>query len=604
MNSKTQLEEIIELYNTAKSNNDLEFGIAQALVARLHSLPLNIRKEAKDFYDQIGHDLIERQINLSNYNPESFYNKKDEIVEVQEDEIEFEDLIKKSFEPLSKCLIPIENVLKRYILLYFGDSKAEQPTYLILHDKYSSKPFFQSIKTDLEPNICEINDYEDFIKEVLMSSSHSLKKQYVCILILSPDPLGKLGYPALIETIWSLYSNHMQILIEEFTPTLKFEIEDDKSKIIEEINYLVKTDMSNIELIPSQEKIVKKILRKQNFYSIAYEILTGGFSGSKVIKVIPYEFLTYPTKYVIKINNINNLKIKEEADKFETYVKGRAGNNYSIDTDKTEKYRAIRYNYASDDNSLETKSFSDYTDDYSSDIHNKVDLLLNYLDKIYSIKLFERWKPSMLSENIFPVKYYLEYINIDEILKIICTINEITIDEAREHPVMVCYKNLDKEELKTKTKYCHGDLHSKNIFIDEKENCFVIDFGDTGRKHATIDQSVLECSIKFNHIPRYIPIDELMSMEEELLQDCSLDTSFSLKKNYRNDVKAYFKIIQKIRQYGCKNNHETGSQTEYLISLFIITLRQLRYSNLNQLYAFKSADLIASYLSKNLNYLN
>ncbi len=47
--------------------------------------------------------------------------------------------------------------------------------------------------------------------------------------------------------------------------------------------------------------------------------------------------------------------------------------------------------------------------------------------------------------------------------------------------------------------------------------------------------------------------------------------------------------------------NEDGQYFEYFIALFVMSIRQIRYSNMNQRYAYHSAKLLGEYILKELN---
>ena len=140
---------------------------------------------------------------------------------------------------------------------------------------------------------------------------------------------------------------------------------------------------------------------------------------------------------------------------------------------------------------------------------------------------------------------------------------------------------------------CHGDLHTENFFADDKGELFLIDFGYTGFNHSLIDHTSLECSIKFNHIPKYIELDTLLEIEKELLSDNTFEFSFSFKQGAkREDLHRLYTCIKQVRIDSNKYFLNTESKIEYYISLFFMTYRQVGYRDMNQLFALKSSEIL------------
>ena len=53
-------------------------------------------------------------------------------------------------------------------------------------------------------------------------------------------------------------------------------------------------------------------------------------------------------------------------------------------------------------------------------------------------------------------------------------------------------------------------------------------------------------------------------------------------------------MINMIRMNSTKDSN--GSNLDYFISLFMMTIRQIRYPNMNQLYAYHSAKILSHHI--------
>lgn len=161
------------------------------------------------------------------------------------------------------------------------------------------------------------------------------------------------------------------------------------------------------------------------------------------------------------------------------------------------------------------------------------------------------------------------------------------------------FLNIFDFEFNTNQKTCHGDLHSENFFRDEK-GCYLIDFGFTGERHALIDHAMLECSIKYKHIPFYIELEVLKEIERQLVTEGALTGTFDISTE-RKDIKKYYDLIKIIRKDSRRYYADKNSNLEYLISLFMITCRLVQYGDLNQLYAITSAEIISEKIIELIN---
>jgi serine/threonine protein kinase len=148
-------------------------------------------------------------------------------------------------------------------------------------------------------------------------------------------------------------------------------------------------------------------------------------------------------------------------------------------------------------------------------------------------------------------------------------------------------------------KICHGDLHTDNFFIDEK-GVYLIDFGFTGKHYSLIDYTALECSLKFKHCPLYLESGELIKIENELLSENSFLLNHTFSSTTRKEILDLLSMINTIRNNSIKDSIASKNNLDYYISLFIMTIRQIKYPNMNQLYAYHSAKILSEYIIKQI----
>jgi hypothetical protein len=355
--------------------------------------------------------------------------------------------------------------------------------------------------------------------------------------------------------------------------------------------------MTNAELTPSEEKIVKKLFK--HVHTIQYKKLGGGFSGSKVFEITPIKYANPTTKYVVKLNDLSNIKLKNEADNFNEHIKD-VDRDYGIEIVVTERYRAVKYNYASDDGEKPSIPLATYLKSSFDKGEVTFDTILICINKLFSIKLFDVWKSIPQLVEIHMAEEYRSYVKFPAILEKIARMLNLSIDDAKKLPLVQNYYRIADIKIKSYKKICHGDLHTENIFVDHDNDIYLIDFGDTGKHHSLIDHATLEASIKFRHVPRYMPTEELILVEKELLSDSTFLTSYEIKSSVRADIKDFYKIVQRIRFLSKDYMLYKDIQLEYFLSLFMITLRQINYPDLNQLYALRSAEVLAEEIVKRM----
>ena len=202
----------------------------------------------------------------------------------------------------------------------------------------------------------------------------------------------------------------------------------------------------------------------------------------------------------------------------------------------------------------------------------------------------QEWLNTIDNDQIKVSEAYKNHINISKIYPVIY---EITDKEDKE--LIETIDTILNFSLKLKKKVCHGDLHSDNFLYDGKE-VFLIDFGHTGVYHSLIDHTTLECAIKFRHIPKFIKIAELIEIEKELLALNSFRNDYKFSNIKRSDLYKPFQTINHIRSLATPLFRKPDEHLEYMFSLFAITLRQIRYPDVNQRYALECTRLLADHL--------
>jgi len=205
--------------------------------------------------------------------------------------------------------------------------------------------------------------------------------------------------------------------------------------------------------------------------------------------------------------------------------------------------------------------------------------------------LFQLWSNIVEEKRIKVSELYYEYINEQKIIEQICLILNKSIAQVESDELIKNFRSIWNYESDFDIKICHGDLHTDNFFKDNK-GIYLIDFGFTGKKHSLIDHTSLECSIKFKHFPAFIEKDELIGIENELILESSFRFSNKFTNTTRPKILDLLGLIKRIRNNAIQKSY-AKSESEYLLSLFIMTFRQIRYKDLNQLYAYNSALVLS-----------
>lgn len=185
--------------------------------------------------------------------------------------------------------------------------------------------------------------------------------------------------------------------------------------------------------------------------------------------------------------------------------------------------------------------------------------------------------------------------------------NEKALD-INPDPIIFWEENKKKEGFfRTITSIVHGDLNSRNIIINSRNNdIYLIDFEHTGKNHFLVDFIKLEAEIKFrlmnsNQENNFKRIPIWCELEKQLLAE---DFGANLQLNtFDKEIKKEAEIISYLRSLakGRMVNHESMKSAikEYYIGLLYRTLSVLTYQDVSEAkkrYAYQSAAMICQYL--------
>lgn len=552
-------------------DDTIELVSLKSIISKIHSLDFDDRLEFQFIYTKLYNELFKRSIDLPELDLDIF--KKTSTSTTKSISQFDSDIFDKQLKDLSKIISSEYNYLRRYLLLHLKGTT--QTKIYLLHDSIKEPFICSEIKNKIFPTECEIENLNDYVKSIKNDNKFT-NSDHIILLLSTLNS----SHIELKDKITELKSAKKQIALLKIDENLDYSEIIEKSKIEEEIHCSFGIELVNSAISYEMSRVIKKFYLKGNFHTLEYSLLSGGFSGSTVILIQPYKLGTSSIKSVIKINSKKEEKIQEEIDNFYAFVKD-TDNKYTIDEKETENLIAIKYNYASSDSTKNSKSFSDVI------LDNPLNGV-SAIDKLFNNSLLSKWS-TLLQFKGSPFDLYKEYINVDDIFEVASLIDIQKVGDLRKY-----YENIISYTMTFNTKICHGDLHSENLYVDE--DVYLIDFGHTKNNlHAVIDHTTLEASIKFRLVPFYISEDELIKIENELLSSHSFESVFEMKAPGNERLNNIFKIILKIRQYSNKNLHNNNI-IEYYISLFMITLRQIKYSGLNQKYAFNSALIIGKYV--------
>lgn len=603
------LKRFSELRSKAISGSGYNAPLFQELVNELMAVNNELKPSLFEFAKNLKNELFKEGITIIGFNLDSFKSKVESkepapaktinLVKYDEVQTEFSDLLIK----LTTVLKEHFEILKGYTLLRLENNPLESFKLLVLYD---DTYFIQPINKILQKSIIgfELKKLSEFQKEI--TDGIYPNGNLLCFLLLNPRPNDKEKKDEIISSIkiiLDIFKSISNISINNLKEIKSNSFSENLSKedFIEEIEYILSSALSNGSIPHEEEKIIKKVFKDFQTPLLIYKTLKSGNSGSKVIEVRPKKEFgnQHEKRYIVKYSIRNEQrKIEIEKKRFSRWIEGyKKFNEYECSHYKTSTHEAIRYSYAISDSELESYSYNEILTKTDNKFHSEKK---ETIEKLFEINLFDVWHDSIEKKTCKVSELYKEYINPGKIKEALCNILNLSKAEIEAHPLINNFNLIWDYSGEFHIKVCHGDLHSENFFRDTK-GVYLIDFGYTDMMHSVVDHTSLECSIKFKHIPFYIPIDELIQVENELLSKESFQESNFNTQSKRNKIIDLLQVIRQIRSKSTLVRGDSSSNDEYYISLFMMTFRQIQYPDMNQLYAFKSAELLSNKIVQSIS---
>lgn len=602
-NKDKLLKQLIRDKEQAFSEETPDAPAVSKIVSQLNAIDAKDKPYFKDFATSLKSELFAKSITIKGFNISDFIGSQNtDSVDVNEPTNEtIETQVRFGFIDLYREVVSNINehfnVYKGYSILKLENNELKPYKLLVLHDKsFIVDPIKKKLTKSISTEIIfkYILDYLEDISKIDNSDNN-----FLCLLLLMPRINNKEEEIKLLENIRVLiYSfNYFEnISIKYLNGIIQNDYYKsiDREEFIDEIQYICCTLLSNGSFKHEEEKIVKKLATNFKTPLVLYKTLKGGNSGSKVIEIRPKKELgeQYEKRYIIKYSEITEgqRKIKIEKGNFDEFIRGYKGfNDYNCQYAKTLTHEGILYDYAIADTEQESYSFSNIVSNADNPFFStKVNLIESLFNET---SIYETWSNIVEKKRMKVSELYSDYINEEKILNQISLILNKSKSEIENDELIRNFKLIWNYATDFDLKICHGDLHTDNLFRDNK-GIYLIDFGFTGKKHAPIDHTSLECSIKFKHFPSFIEKEELINIEYELLSESSFQRSTRFTKTTRPEILDLLEVIKSIRNNAIQKTY-IKSEINYFISLFIMTFRQIRYKDLNQLYAYYSALVLS-----------
>lgn len=621
-NETKKKELLVSLINQAFLNDKLNNSKIEEISIELRTIPKDEKYKyhqfVKDFLDNgFKFGLGESNINLKDY--EALTEAKSTEIKSSTDEkapisdektiadiIAFEEIsvndsrisFDSLFQEVKSCLKEYLEFYKGYYILKLENDPMKNYKLIFL---YEENYFFDLLEKKIKNHITDVQFIElnKFTENITDYDENCL-----CVLLLNSKSNDKDGLNKLHDDLKTIIDSFNDFDNYSFyknfkTDKIEFEKSNVKHEFLKEIKFVNNTFLSNYELSFAEEKIIKKLCSVDTPL-ILYKILAKGFSGAKVLEVRPKVSAEFERekKYIIKYDLLKAGKLKEEFDNFEKYIATLKGfNEYNGNYTNTLTHEGIRYNYAISDFSQESFSFNDIIKNPANKFFSEKN---NVINNLFSISLMEAWKNEHLIRKKDTVgKIFSSFVDIKEIESQLSKVLGIILEDVEKDDLISNFYKIWNYQIDYDEKICHGDLHTDNFFIDEK-GVYLIDFGFTGKHYSLIDYTALECSLKFKHCPLYLESGELIKIENELLSEKSFLLNHTFSSTTRKEILDLLSMINTIRNNSIKDSIASKNNLDYYISLFIMTIRQIKYPNMNQLYAYHSAKILSEYIIKQI----
>jgi CheY-like chemotaxis protein len=155
---------------------------------------------------------------------------------------------------------------------------------------------------------------------------------------------------------------------------------------------------------------------------------------------------------------------------------------------------------------------------------------------------------------------------------------------------------LDDAQVRPQT-ICHGDLHSRNILVDDERQCWLVDFARVAQSHALRDFAELESDLKFQVMPAG-DLGLSADLEHALVQPTTWHDAPPLLPP-DHPLAHWQQIIAALRRISAQQLALHGDMHDYYVALFWHTLNIVRLRQVEpdrKRYALLAAALLAERL--------
>lgn len=155
---------------------------------------------------------------------------------------------------------------------------------------------------------------------------------------------------------------------------------------------------------------------------------------------------------------------------------------------------------------------------------------------------------------------------------------------------------LRDEEVTSRVTTVHGDLHSQNVLVDEREECWPIDFAwCRADASPVLDYTMLECSLKFLAIPQRCDLHTLIRVEGQLCSEAYPAINVGMVP-YCVEIENVLRAIFAVRHFATEDM--AINFADYRKALCLMTYAHSTHPMLNLPYILASLQILTAKCSR------
>jgi CheY-like chemotaxis protein len=415
----------------------------------------------------------------------------------------------------------------------------------------------------------------------------------------------KPGYRSdLLNAVDELFEKVVQI---NFGLELLGNIDRSMSEVVANVTWSNSARPKTMLLDSQARDLLGKLFRRAE--RIFITSLNPGFSGAVVLQVRPtWENGVGPPR-IVKLGR--HTKVMNEATNYDRFVDPYLSERTVrlVDTVYSQDLGALLYTFAKENHETLREFDKYYAEESAQKIVESIKSLIHdacrywYKDRRST---YERI-PDLYYESFQLDERYL-ISRIQEVLPGFDPLQDIFQMDRVKHtltnPIAWLRENQSNCVQEVFKSITHGDLTGRNIMVNKRGTCWLIDFYRTYHSHILRDFVILETDIKYRLLehPNW---RDFYTLEKFLLQE-ELSHSSALDPKVPDDVRKAIEVLIGLRETAREISTAPGAkpediQKEYLISLLMATLNVVRLRHIKEgrkLNAMLSASLICSELDR------